>query len=691
MTYLRRRTWLSVVLGQWSRPVFLAVVIGAIAGLAAALMEWGLHAGTNSLIGPFAEGVTDELWRFNAWVLILPSLGGLFSGLAVVWFCPDSKGHGTDALSRAFHRGYGEMPLKAPAVKAAAAVAVISTGGSAGPEGPIAALGAALGSTIGHLFHVTPRERRILLIAGCAAGVGAIFRCPLGGALFAVSVMYSEPEYESEAIVPSVVASVIGYTIFMALWGQGEPLLQEANKLTFSSALELVPYAVLGLLCGLATILFGVIFELVEEHVGNARRLPRWLAPALGGLATGAVACLVPMILDPRYRFIQAAMDGTLFAEAGPVPWSWWVAVFGALVIAKCLATSFTVGSGGSGGLLGPSVFLGGAVGAFLGALLETLYPLTFPEPLRQALIPVGMGGVLAASMRIPVAAIVMITEMTASYHLIVPLMLVCTTSYVVGRRWGLNKEQVPTTAESPVHAADAIIHMLESWRVGKFLETNWKYVVSPGTHFGEIIAEIEPGTQPTFVVVDDGQLQGLIALPDLDRLRDPLLDRAVVASDIMSEPPGTLGPDDDLYEALELFRRGNQYLLPVVADEPPHQWLGILTRSRIYEALSDQIEASRQFILKEYSGLIAIDQEAEMDNLLRAVAPSKAARIERLMVPLAALGKSIRECDFRRQFGVQIVAIELPDGTVQAPPDVDSPLQANYRLLVIAGQNERA
>jgi len=668
-----------------ARPLLLAALIGVAAGLSAAAMEWGLHDGTEWLIGLFLPDSLGVLNQFRWGILLLPALGGLVSGLLLRWLCAGTKGHGTEALTRSFHHDRGAMPLRGPATYAAASVLVISSGGSAGPEGPVAALGAALGSSLSRLFGVTPRQRRLMLIAGCAAGVGAIFRCPLGGALFAVSIPYSEGDYESEAIVPSVVASVVGYTVFMSLWGLATPLLPGTGTLVFASALELIPYGLLGLVCGLVSILFSVSFRLVEGRLVPALPLPRVLRPALGGLATGALACLVPAVIDSRYEFVQQALDGRLFAGQADISWWHWSGVLAAVVVVKCWATSTTVGSGAAGGLLGPCLFLGGVTGALVGALFEALLPGVFPEELRRALIPVGMGGVLAASMRVPLAAVVMVAEMTGSYRLIVPLMLVCAAAYVIGRRWGLNREQVPTAAQSPVHAADAVIRILESSRVRDFLQSNWPYVLTPQTLLGDIARLIQPGAQPIFAVVDGGRLCGVITLPGLERSAlDRSLAQSVLAVDIMTEGVPTLAPEDDLYHALEVFRHGNLHVLPVVSGERGGRWLGMLTRASVFEATAKRIEASRKAILEEYQGLLAIDQEARLDSLLAAVSPQGDAPIQRLLVPLDALGKSIRQCGFRSRFGVQIVAVELADGAVQMPPDLDRPLHETDRLLTL-------
>ena len=191
-------------LRRWGMLLLLSALTGVIAGLAIAAMEWGLRVGVSNLIGRALPHGPGSVLHFSLAILLLPSLGGLLSALIVLVFAPEARGHGADAMTRAFHRAGGVLGLRGPVFKAFGCVLVISLGGSAGPEGPVVALGAAIGSTFGRLFRVTPAERRTLLIAGCAAGVGAIFRCPLGGALFGVSIPYSEPDLESDAVVTSI-------------------------------------------------------------------------------------------------------------------------------------------------------------------------------------------------------------------------------------------------------------------------------------------------------------------------------------------------------------------------------------------------------------------------------------------------------------------------------------------------------
>ncbi len=672
---------------RWSRQFALGVVVGILGGVAAYALHWSLEVGAHHIIGEVAaHSAGFDVLQFRLGVLLLPAIGGLLSGLAVHRFCPHAIGQGTESLTRAFHRDMGAMPLQPSLVKGVASVGVISCGGSAGPEGPIAALGAAIGSSIGRIFHVTPHERRIMLVAGCAAGVGAIFQCPLGGALFAAGVLYRDPEFETDAIVPAVIASVISYSTFMMFSSPEalEPLLPHAADLRFSSIKELLPYALLGPLCGLMCMLFSGAMRLVEHGVVPRVPLPRWALPMLGGLLTGAIACLIPQVMDGQYEFIRNSMADLTGQLPGADPW-FWVKLFAAVAVGKCIATGFTLGSGGSGGVLGPAVFIGGATGAFLGALCDALLPGVFPPALREALIPVGMGGVLAAAMRTPLAAIVMVTEMTDSYGLIVPSMLVCISAYVTGRRFGLNHEQVRTAAESPAHAADGVVHTLERLRVADLMETDRDVTAEVAEPLASLVSRMRPGTRPVFAVLEKDEVAGLISVPDVRRIMDqPELFDSLIASDLMTERVSTVLPDQSVYDALNVFSLQNHDVLPVVSSGRRQKWVGMLARRAVFDALRREAARMQQSVVREHAGLVAIDREGQLNQLMMAVAPTRADHVQRLLVPLEAVGRSLREADMRNRFDIEVLAIEQPDGTMQCPPDPNAPLRTDQRLIAI-------
>lgn len=670
---------------EWTRRLGLAVIVGITAGLAAAALESGLYYGSKHVIGRVIRPDTAQIFHFEWALLILPALGGLLSGLLLRWFSPNAYGHGTDLLVRAFHREGGDMRMRGATVKAVAAVGVISCGGSAGPEGPIAALGAAIGSTLARLAKFTPRDRRMMLIAGCGAGVGAIFQCPMGGALFAAGILYRDSDFESEGIVPAFVASICGYTTYMPFWGGKMPLLGGASGFAFKSAWELLPYAGLGIACGLFGILLYFCLHGVERRPLRRFNLPRWLSPALGGLATGLVACAVPQVMDGQFYFIRRALDGGIHAaQPGWSPLQL-AGLFGMVAVAKCVATGLTLGSGASGGVLGPAVFIGGAAGAFVSALVEALAPGLFDAGLHKALIAVGMAGVLSAAMRVPLPAIVMVAEMTGGYYLIVPSMLVCVSAYLIGRRWGLNREQVQTAADSPVHAADAIVHLLQNWRVRDLMQRNWAETVAPGATLREMVARITPGTRPVFAVLDGPRIVGLVSVPDITRIMDePAVAEAVIAADIMTEDLVEVYPEEDVYAALARMAQDNHIVAPVVSRGMHPVYLGMLSRDDVYAAVRRRLEEMRQHLLIEHEGLAALEQEESLHQLVMGFAPTKRERIQRLLVPIQAVGRSLRESNFRAAFGVQVIAVEEPDGRLHCPPDPDVPLRTDQRLVAV-------
>jgi CIC family chloride channel protein len=680
-------------LGRRGREIALGAVAGVLAGVAAAGLHAALGAATPRLVGRFADLGGPEVGRFELAILLFPALGGLLSGVVVQLVSRLRPAHGTDQVVRAFHRDDGVLPFRGPATRAAASVGVIAFGGSAGPEGPIAGLGAAIGSWLGRALRLTPRERRVLLIAGCAAGVGAIFRCPLGGALFATSILYRRPEFESTALVPSFVASAVGYASFAAFQGFGAHLLSEADRLQFAGALEVPLYVGLGLLCGASAILFSQSLHRTEAAFARLRAVPPWLRPALGGLLTGALACALPQVMDGDYRVVQNALDGSLFV--GPVGGARslfvWTGLLGLLVVAKCAATGFTLGSGAAGGLIGPGLAVGGLVGAFLGVGLEAVAPGLLDEPLRRALVPVGMAGVLAAAMRTPIAAIVMVLEITGSYGLVVPLMLTTVVAYLTGGRFGLIDEQVQSAADSPGHAGELLVGLLERNLVRDAMQGVWPAVVPRSAPLARVVASLPPDEAATAFVVERGHVVGVIAFAELRHAIDAAaLGPIAIAEDLMSGPGESAAPDDTLYDALGALARSRADVLPVT-DPRDGAFLGVLTRAAVHGVVVRHLTAVREDLLHEHAGFAAIEEEAQLVHLLSAMPGAQAGRVERISVDPELVGRSLREADFRRRHGGFVLAVQTADRHLLCPPDPARPLRADDLLLVLTRDKSAA
>lgn len=671
---------LAQLLGRrWSRTLLLSIVVGMLSGFAARALETLVDFGFTRLIGRLAKPAAVTILQFSWGVLLLPVVGGLVSGVVIAFLCRPTRAHGTAVLIDAFHHGNAEMSLRDSALKALAAAVVISCGGSVGKEAAIAVLCAAIGAWVSRRLGVSVRERRTYLTAGCAAGVGAIFQTPLGGALFATSVLYSTPELEVQALMPSIIASVTSYSTFMAFGGYGHRLLAGTDMLVFRQPLELLPYAVLAAFCAGVSIVFNQALRL-GRLLRHKSRLPRWSAAAAAGLIGGAIALVLPQIMDARYQFIQGALDRTL----GPAPLIGWLPLFCLVLLAKSIATALMMGAESAGGLFGPVVFMGGVAGAATGALFQAAFPDLFPEHLRAALIPVGMAGVLAASLRTPLAAIVMVTEMTGSYGLIVPLMLVSVGAYTLGRRWGVYAEQVRSPEDSPAHAGDSVRTWLESRSVGMLVQAEWPYIVSPSASLSQIVAQIPPGALPVLAVLDGQRVCGFISTAELTAAIDVLDSTPViVAADIMNKAVPVLRYDDDLYTALERFRQAGVEVLPVV-ERDGRTFVGVLQRAAMLKAMRQHVANRSAAALREHAAFSALAHDVELDDLLAMVSPRGEEQLVRMRVPDEVLGQSLRQTDFRHRYGVQVIAIETPTGELLAPPDPQRPLGSTDILIVM-------
>ncbi len=662
------------------RMFLVSSAVGVLAGLAARLMESGLQFSLPYLAGGIASPAQAATLQFDARLILFPAIGGLISGYVTHRWCRPDAPHGTAALIDAFHHRAGDLPLRDAAILAALAVVVIAMGGSVGKETPIAVLGAAIGSVVAGRLGLPPRERRLFLLAGCGAGVGAIFQCPLGGALFAVTVLYHEPDIESDALMPCIIASVIGYSTFMAFGGFGHRLLRGVDRLTFASPIELPAYALLALLCAATTALFHLCLRLMRGLPWR-KWMPEWVGPGAAGLAVGVVACAYPQVMDAGYGFVQNSLDRA-FLGSDP-DWFGWFKLFALISIAKCAATSFMMGTHTAGGLFGPVVFIGGTVGAATGALLQVLFPGAFPENLREALIPVGMAGMLSSSLRVPLAAMVMVMEMTGSYGLIVPLMLTSVLAYVLGRRWGVYGEQVGGLEHSPAHAGDPVVSLLEAWTVADLMDRNWPHVTAQTTPLPELVSRLTSGTRPTFAVVNERQLVGVISTGDLTRAAATAgANPFILVDDVMTPSPVTLHAEQDLYSALPAFREGHYEVLPVT-DAGDGAFLGMLRRSSIHAAVRKRLEERRQQVLREHSGVLLLDQDGQLEALLSDLLPQRKGTVTRMPAPAEAIGKSLRDAEFRRRWG-EVIAIQTEKGEYLSPPDPVRQLEATDVLLLV-------
>ncbi len=574
----------------------LAAVVGLVAGLGAVafyfatntvdfwvLDHWaGYFPPEEGLPGRDAGGFIGNLRMGHRWFLFLiPALGGLISGFLVYTFAPEAEGHGTDAAIDAFHNKGGFIRGRVPIIKAIASVATIGTGGSAGREGPIAQIGAGFGSFLANRLGLTSADRRILLLAGMAGGIGATFRSPLGGALFAVEVLYQDPEFEHEGLVPCIISSIVAYSLFGAVTGW-EPLLA-TPQFRFRHPSELVLFFGLGVVCagigaGYVRVFYGV------RDFFHELNMPAALKPALGGLLLGMLALFVPQVLGSGYGWVQAALYGKMAL--------WVMLVVG---LAKILATSLTISSGGSGGVFAPSLVIGAMLGGAFGATAQMLFPAVVQDP--RAYVLVGMAGFFAGVANTPIATLIMVSELTGNYGLLAPLMLVCVVSMIALRRNTIYEKQVPGRFDSPAHLGDFVVDVLEGIKVADLADQGRVPTPIPeDMALPDILQRIASADSAYYPVVDaEGSMTAIFSVNDIRRiLNEEIPPGLVIARDIGVAEVVTASPMEPLTDVLRKLSSRGLDELPVTDPLNPGQVLFMLSRRAVLARYTSELEKKR-------------------------------------------------------------------------------------------------
>ena len=575
--------------GKWA---FYFVMIGVIAGLGSILFHYlcglGMHYFLDLLAGyrPSAPAGEHHLFPptdtpFNKWVLLfLPAAGGVISGWLVYTFAPEAEGHGTDAAIDSYHNKGGFIRGRVPIIKTIASAITLTTGGSGGREGPIAQIGAGFGSFLGTKLKLTHRERRIMMAAGIGAGVGSIFRAPLAGALFAAEVLYKDPEFESEVIIPAGISSVVAYCIFCLVFGWGS--LFDSPSFKFENPLELGPYLVLAVVLVIVGALYIKVFYGITTMFRKFK-LPNHIKPAIGGLCTGIIGFFFPYTLAFGYGIAQKAIHSDL-----SIP----ISMLLILAFGKILTTSFSIGSGGSGGVFGPSIVIGGAIGGVVGKIFNSIIPTVVTEP--GTFVIVGMAGFFTAVSNTPISTIIFVSEMTNSYHLLLPSLLVCSISYLIGQKWTIYEKQVKSRVDSPAHAGEFNVDILQAIKV-KDLMKQLKQVtcVSEKMPFSKFKKFFATTKQHYFPVTNEhDRLVGIFSSTDIrEVLFNSDIEELILMRDIQTSDIIVTNLSEDLSTVLRKLTIKNIDSLPVVREDDPSILIGMLHRREIVAFYNEQVQ----------------------------------------------------------------------------------------------------
>jgi CIC family chloride channel protein len=590
------------------RLLGLAVLVGIVAGLGAILFYVATRAAEHYALGEVAgyrpavrpageaeiPGLIGLNQPFRPWLLlVVPTIGGILSGWLVYTFAPEAEGHGTDAVIAAYHNRQGQIRPRVPLIKIVASALTIGSGGSGGREGPIAQIGAGFGSLLGNLLKLTAKDRRILVAAGMGAGIAAIFRAPLAGALFAAEVLYSSPEFEPEVIMPAAIASVVSYCTFgiMAGW---KPLF-DTPDLTFTNPWELGPYLLLVFVMILLASLYTRTFYGTTK-LFRRLPLPRHLVPAIGALLTGLTGLLlyysfgrnpsVLAVMSFGYGSIQQAMT-----DENAI--SGWVLL--AIALGKILTTSLTIGSGGSGGVFGPSMVIGGCGGGALGVFLHHHWPGLVPHP--ATFVIVGMAGFFAAAAKTPISTLVIVSEMTGGYHLLLPALWVCVLAFLLSDERSIYSAQMKSRSRSPAHRGSFVRDLLGGIPVSRFFDPEQSlFSLHASDSLETVLERLDESAHSVLTVVDrQNRLLGVVDLEDVHvAAQASHVQALVVAEDLMRTDVVPLIPQDTLDRALELFIENDLPLLPVVNDLRQRKVLGVVRRQEIGSAYLRHLHGPR-------------------------------------------------------------------------------------------------
>ncbi|MBW1941198.1 MAG: chloride channel protein, partial [Deltaproteobacteria bacterium] len=507
----------------------------------------------------------------KVWV---PAAGGLVVGPLVYFLAREAKGHGVPEVMEAVALRSGVIRKRIVLVKSLASAISIGTGGSVGREGPIVQIGSAIGSSLGQILGVSGDRIRTLVGCGAAAGIAATFNAPIAGAMFALEIILGE--FGLTTFSPIVISSVVATAISRYFLGNAPAFIVPSYQLV--SGWELPLYVVLGIFCAFVAVAFTMVLYKTED-LFDSLKFPEYLKAVLGGLILGVMALLFPEILGVGYPAMDLALAEKL---------AWWVLLL--LVGVKVLATSITIGSGGSGGVFAPSLFLGAMAGGFFGWVVHQLFPMVTAPPAAYSIV--GMAAVVSGTTQGPLSAMLILFEMTGSYLIILPLMIACIISTLMSRH--LKEESVYTLklARRGVNIrAGKEINVLKSIPVGDVM-THAVETIPEGLPLGAMTEIISKSKYNSFPMVNEtGHLIGILSYVDYGEIIfDEDLKDLVVAEDIATKDVVVINPDESLYDAFERISLRDFALLPVVSPQDRTKLLGVLSRGDIISAYNKAV-----------------------------------------------------------------------------------------------------
>lgn len=644
---------------QHLRLLLLAALVGVVAGLGAVAVQ-ELIGLAQWLFWGVEHDVLDAAARLPWWrVLLMPAAGGLVVGPLVWYFARDASGHGVPEVVQALLMRGGRIRGRVALVKGVASSLTLGSGGSAGREGPMIQIGASLGSVMGQWLRLGEDGLRTLVAAGAAGGLAAAFNAPIAGSLFALEVVLGD--FAIASFSPVVMAGVTATAVSRAVYGDAQVF--EIPTYALMSAWEFAPYVLLGLVAGFVAVGF-TLFMYNQEGVWERVSAPPWFKPAVGGLVVGGMALAFPEVLGIGHL----AMDRMLEGQVG-------LGLLLALVVAKIVATSLTLGSGGSGGVFVPSMFVGAALGGAMGQAVERWAPFAHGGPGAYALV--GMGALVAATSHAPLTGIVIMFELTGDYEIILPVMMACIVATVVAS--SLKEESIYTQKlkwKGISLRQGREEHILHHLSVREVLRTEY-VAFDEDRPLTELLGDALGGTQTTFPLRDpDGALAGVVRVQDFHRALEDrgALEGVLVAADLAS-PTRTLGVADSLEQALDVLTAEGADLLPVVDDSGA--LLGVVFAQDVLSQYAHELQKLRL--------ASTLAQRRSFSVRTDGLELGHGMRLAEVEAPAAFVGKSLRDLELRPLHGVEVLYVLKGPYRIRKLADPDLTLGAGDRMVIMA------
>lgn len=654
---------------QTTYVVTIAAIVGILGGFGAVGFRMLIAFFQKLAIGNSSETIATLMnlpWHIK---LIVPICGALVVGPIIYFFAREAKGHGVPEVMEAVALENGVIRPRVVVVKSLASAITIGTGGSIGREGPIVQIGSALGSTIGQWLKVSPERLKILVGCGAAAGIAATFNAPIAGAFFALEIILGN--FALLSFSPIIISSVLATAVSRAFLGNHPAFIVPQYSLV--SVWEIPLYVILGVITGVIAVIFtNSVYK--SEDIFEKIPIPEYLKNPIGGILIGIIIVFVPYVYGVGYEAINLALSGKIL---------WYTIV--SLIILKLLATSITLGSGGSGGIFAPSLFLGAVTGSAFGSLVNYLLPNVTAS--NGAYAMVGMGAVVAGATHAPITAILILFELTGDYKIILALMVACTISTIIARK--LKEDSIYTLklkrrGISLTQGREEII--MKSFTVGDVMRADAP-IIHESKLFNDIIQIFMENREPYYYVVNSNEeLQGVLSTHVIKSvLHDKELQHLVIAKDLIDSPITPVSIKNNLAECMDVFSRVEYEHLPVVEGNGSMKLLGSISRRDIFELYN------REILRKDVLGLKFVREIGE-DKRRSLIELPKEYKVDYVPLPINFVGKTIKDLNIRAKYHVTIIAVKKRMGGITGIseiPSADSIFEDGDILIIIGKEDD--